>query len=181
MESQNRFAIICTSRPSHLCSVYKRRVDNFLVLTTPIKINKKKRSIQTTLLNHDICRAEVSMHPPISVHFFQESLKIFLEIGICGARENFWVVVNGDQHSPLRRHPWQPCKSHLEDIVRREVWEHVLSRRNILAILMGEFDTQLSTSSSGVEITKENKVVFGCQLKRYLKVCVVEPEVKDVG
>jgi len=35
---------------------------------------------------------------------------------------------------------------------------------NILVILMGEFDTQLSTSSSGVEITKENKVVFGCQL-----------------
>jgi len=31
---------------------------------------------------------------------------------------------------------------------------------NVLAVMMSEFDAQLSAIKSGVEITKENKVVF---------------------
>jgi len=37
---------------------------------------------------------------------------------------------------------------------------------NVLAVLMGEFDTQLLASGGGVEIAKENIVVFGCQLRQ---------------
>jgi len=35
---------------------------------------------------------------------------------------------------------------------------------NVLAVLMSEFDAQLLVIKSGVETTKENKVVFGFQL-----------------
>src|SRR5258708_4192881 len=94
MKSQNRFTIVCTNRPSDICSVYKRRVNNFLVLTAPIKINKKKSSIQTTLLNHNIRSAEVSMHSPSSVHLFQKSLDICFESSIRGTGKNFLAVVN---------------------------------------------------------------------------------------
>jgi len=52
---------------------------------------------------------------------------------------------------------------------------------NVLTVLLGEFDTQLLTISSGVEIPKKTKLCSDVNSERYLKVCVVGPEVKDVG
>jgi hypothetical protein len=105
------------------------------------------------------------MHPAILVHLFQESSNIFLEIGICGIRHDFRVVV----------HKAVEIDMVLSDVIHDN---HVKATRkalygaklgstsfcgakpmNVLAVLVGEFDTQ--TISRGVEITKEDEVVVG--------------------
>jgi hypothetical protein len=110
------------------------------------------------------------MNPPSLVHLFQESLNIFLEVGICGTRDNFWVFVYKaleidivlsdvihDNHEKATRKP-------LYGVKFGSISYCSANSMNFLAVLMGKFDTQGSTTSSGIKMTEENKVVVGFQL-----------------
>jgi len=170
MARQNGFTIVYAIWPSHLRSVHKRWIDNLLVLTTPIEINEKKRSIQTTLLNHDIRSAEVSMHPPSLVHLLQKPLNVFFENGIRETGENFLAAVNKAVETNIllsdviHDNHVKATRKTLDAMELGSMSFYGAKPMNVLAVLMREFDTDRLLSSSRVEITKENIVVFGCEL-----------------
>jgi hypothetical protein len=110
------------------------------------------------------------MHPPSSVHLFQKPLDAFFESDICGTGENFLAAVNKVVETNILLSDVvhdNLVKCHPEDVGGMEL--RCMSfcgakPMNVLAVLMGEFDTHRLRSSSRDEITKENIVLFGCKL-----------------
>jgi hypothetical protein len=110
------------------------------------------------------------MHPPSSVHLFQKQLNVFFETGICGTGENFLAAVNKVVETDIlpsdviHDNHVKATRETLDGMELRCMSSCGAKPMNILAVLMGEFDTHRFPSGSRVEITKENIVVFGCEL-----------------
>src|SRR5258705_4250342 len=110
------------------------------------------------------------MHPPSLVHLLQKPLNVLFENGIRATGEHLLAAVNKAVETNIllsdviHDNHVKATRKTLDAMELRGMSFFGAKPMNVLAVLMREFDTDRLLSSSRVEITKENIVVFGCEL-----------------